>query len=148
MPAEQLIMRGQTASGGTEVLNFGGSTPGYAYQLTEFAIYGSTSIGGTDFEIMATVTADDTAEDPANPNFNHPGLIATTFSKIPSGSSYPAINNYAIVNDLFYVTQDLILSVLNSNSDPVNWQCKFKKVKLSLSAEAVANFNQFTIYDG
>jgi len=147
MPAEQLIMRGQTASGLTEVLNFGGSTPGYAYQLTEFQLYPSTAIGAGDTEAVGSVTADDTAEDPENPNFNHAGLIATAHIKYPSSSSRgPQVES--VINDLFYITQDLILMVEETGSTAVNWQCKFKKVKLSLSAEAVANFNQFTIYDG
>jgi len=148
MSADELIMRGQTVSGGQETLNFGGRTPGYAYQITDLAILGSASVGGTDFEIMASVTADDTAEDPQIPNFNHPGLIATTFVKIPAAANYPAISFDPILNDLFFITQDLILMVFDSNSAAVNWQVKFRKVKLSASAEAVANFNQFTIYDG
>ena len=47
---KEFVMRGQTASGETEVLNFSGYKPGYAYRLVEFQIYPSTSIGGQQVE--------------------------------------------------------------------------------------------------
>jgi len=145
MPRTQFVIRGQTASGETEVLNFSGRTPGYGYKMTEFQLYGSTAIGGSDFEIMATVTAGKVGVAPGDPNFNDEALIATSFAKIPSAANYPAFTNYTIVNDTFIITQDLILMVLDSNNSPVNWQCRFKKVGLTTSAEAVANFKQFTL---
>ena len=54
------------------------------------------------------------------------------------------------IDDSFVVTQDLILTVADAVSGStlsINWLCKFEKVKLSQSAEAVANYNQFTIFD-
>jgi len=147
---EELIMRGQTVSGGQETLNFGGRTPGYGFHLTQFQLYPSAAIASSSGELLETITADDIGEDPANPNFNHPGLIGTYFVRIESQYTSERAINYSVINDLFVVTQDLILMVQDASagSQAINWQCKFKKVKLSSSAEAVANFNQFTIYDG
>jgi len=145
---DELIMRGKTASGETEILNFGGRTPGYAYQITEFELYPSTNVGAANYELCGTVTAGKTAVDPIAPNFNDAGLIGATL-EAGHGSVGSAEQSKSIINDLFYITQDLILSVTETNTgNPINWQCKFKKVKLSSSAEAVANFNQFTIFDG
>ena len=143
---EELIMRGQTASGETETLNFSGRTPGYAYQLVEFNLYPSTDILAQPYEIGGTLTAAKTAEAVIEPNYDNPGLIATMLTS--SSTSQPADAWTVVINDLFYITQDLILMVQDTHSNPVNWQCRFRKVKLSSSAEAVANFNQFTIYDG
>ena len=63
MPKD-FVMRGQTASGQTEVLNFSGFKPGYAYKLTEFALYPSQSVQGAIDELICTVTAGKTAVDP------------------------------------------------------------------------------------
>jgi len=148
---EELIMRGQTVSGTTETLNFGGRTPGYGYHLTKFQIYPSGAVGGTTFDLIGAITADDSAVDPADPNFNSAGLIATSlFFAKDAATSSGGVTQETVINDLFVITQDLILMVsdVGGAGNPVNWQCKFKKVKLSASAEAVANFNQFTIYDG
>jgi len=144
---EEFIMRGQTASGETETLNFSGQTPGYAYRLTEFQLYPSTSIGGTRYEMLGTITAGKTAVTPTDPNFNDEGLIATGSIQDNDSQDYPHSQTYCI-NDMFVITQDLILMVQDTASNPINWQCRFKKVKLSSSAEAVANFKQFTIFDG
>lgn len=146
MPNE-LVMRGQTDSGETEILNFGGHMDGYAYRLTEFSIYPSTNVSDSSPELMASLTAGKTAVAPTDPNFDDPGLIGVACLKVPASSNYgPA--EWDVINDLFVITQDLILMVFETYGTPVNWQCKFEKVKLSASAEAVANFNQFTISDG
>jgi len=134
-----------TATGAQEILNFSGRTPGYAYQITEFSLYPTTTLLQQAYEIAGALTAASTAEDPANPNFNHPGLIAVKL--LADSGSQPFQPDVAIINDLFYITQDLILLVQDTHNPTINWQCKFRKVKLSPSAEAVANFNQFTIYD-
>ena len=149
---EELIMRGKTASGETDTLNFGGQTPGYAYRMTQFQIWPSTEIGSTNQELSATVTAAKTYEDPVNPDFSNAGLIAVAMKTIREDSISIEIQDYnSIVNDTFLITQDLIIAVIDTKAGTpkaVNWQCRFKKVKLCQSAEAVANFNQFTIYDG
>jgi len=48
---KEFVMRGQTVSTAglnTEVLNFSGDKPGYAYRLVEFELYPSTNIGGVN----------------------------------------------------------------------------------------------------
>jgi len=145
MPKE-FIIRGQTAVGApTEVLNMSGYRPGYGYRLTEFQIYPSTNIGSQACEMSATITADNSSEAPTDPNFNHDGLIASAllFSQGTNGSNY----YLTVINDLFVITQDLILQVWDTQSTPINWQVKFKEVKLTGSAEAVANYKQYSIYN-
>jgi len=145
MPKE-FIMRGQTTTGApTEVLNISGYRPGYGYRLIEFAIYPSTNIGSQACEMSATITAASSSEAPQDPDFNHDGLIASAllFSMGTNGSNYWL----TVINDLFVITQDLILQVADSQNTPVNWQVKFKEAKLTSSAEAVANYKQYTIYN-
>jgi len=141
---KEFVMRGQTASGDTEVLNFSGLTPGYAYRMTEFGIYPSTGISSANWEITGSVTAGKTAVAPTDPNFNDEGLIATSMSQDYNSSLGP-ISNMTIVNDLFLITQDLILMVQNTENTPVNWQCRFVAEKMSSNEEAVTNFRQYTI---
>ena len=148
---EELVMRGKTASGLTETLNFSGHTPGYAYRLISFDIYPSNDIGTVAFELAATITAAGSEENPSNPNFKNEGLIGSTlfFGSNGSNEAYSQ-QQKTVINDMFYITQDLIISCIDTfggSPQAVNWQCKFEKVKLSAGAEAVANFKQFTIYD-
>jgi len=141
---KEFVMRGQTASGGQEVLNFSGLTPGYAYRMTEFTLYPSTNIHGATYEITGTVTAGKTAVAPTDPNFNNDGLIATSLIQDHHDSAYvPA--GFFVVNDTFLITQDLILMVQDVTGAPINWQCRFVAEKLSTSEEAVNNYKQFTI---
>jgi len=145
MPKE-FIMRGQTTvAAPTEVLNMTGHKPGYGYTITEFQLYPSTSVGSQIYEMTGSITAANTSEAPDNPNFNNDGLIATAFfiNREQSQTGY----DLTVINDLFIITQDLILHITDTGSAPVNWQVKFKEVKLSTSAEAVANFKQYTIYN-
>ena len=140
-------MRGQTASGGTEVLNFGKYKQGYAYKMTDFAIYPSTGVGSNNDELAASVTAGKTAVDPTVPNFNDDGLIATALFKVYSSTAY-APNGLVVVNDTYVITQNLILMVQNTDSGtPVNWQCRFESVKMTGAEEAAVNYKQFTISD-
>jgi len=145
MPKE-FIMRGQTTVGEpTEVLNMTGYRPGYGYVITQFQLYPSTSIGSQAYEMTGTITADNSSEAPDNPDFNHEGLIATSFA---SWNASPASGGTReVINDLFVITQDLILQVNDTGGSPINWQVRFKEVKLSTSAEAVANYKQYTIYN-
>ena len=144
-------MRGKTDSGLTEVLNFSGHKKGYAYRLIEFTLYPSTNIGGELTELCGTVTAGKTAVAPTDVNFNDEGLIGTALMTLYSSPAYPA-SSTSIVNDTFLITQDLILMVQDTdtsgNQYPVNWQCRFVSEKMNLSQEAVANYNQFSIFDG
>jgi len=145
---KEFVMRGQTASGLTEILNFSGLTPGYAYRMTEFSIWPSTNIGGTHMEMAASVTAAKVLEDPSNPNFNHEGLIATALFSQPTSVNYGSITVPSVINDTFLITQDLILAVIDTYAGapaPVNWQCRFVAEKLVNGEEALANYKQFTI---
>jgi len=147
---KEFVMRGKTASGGTEVLNFSGFTPGYAYRMTEFSIWPSTNIGGQASELCSSVTAAKTFEDPSNPDFNNDGLIAVAYFPMTSTSpGNSGVNTLlTLVNDTFLITQDLILAVVDNNAGSpmdVNWQCRFVAEKLSISEEAVTNFKQYTI---
>tara|TARA_R110002096_G_C14451032_1_gene711543 strand:+ start:423 stop:878 length:456 start_codon:yes stop_codon:yes gene_type:complete len=148
---KDFVIRGQLASGETEIIEFGGYKEGYAYKMTEFSIFPSTNIGGTNYELAASVTAAKTLEDPSNPNFNNEGLIATALnvgSEI--GSGRPQQGPLSIVNDTFLITQNLILAVIDTNVGlpmGVNYQMRFESVKLTDSQQAVSNYKQFSIFD-
>ena len=144
---KEFVMRGQTASGSTEVLNFSGFKPGLAYRMTEFTIYPGTGIGSSSFEGAASITAGKTAIDPTIPNFNDEGLIGTVFLTKGTSINTPT-SPVSIINDTFLVTQNLILMVQETEAGaPVNWQCRFESVKMSGPEEAVTNYKQFAISD-
>tara|TARA_Y100000593_G_C4243924_1_gene303647 strand:- start:196 stop:645 length:450 start_codon:yes stop_codon:yes gene_type:complete len=149
MPKD-IVMRGQTASGETETLNFSGTTKeGYAYRLVEFQLWNSTAIGTAKAEQVGTITAGKTAEDPVNPNFKNEGLIGVAALGDNESDAYgptPA----SIVNDTFPITQNLLLMVQDTGGtgNPINWQCRFVSKKMSKAEQAVANYHQFMISDG
>jgi len=145
---KEFVMRGQTASGETEVLNFSGHTDGHAYRLTEFTLYPSTAIGTQNAELSATLTAAKALEDPTNPNFNNEGLIASSLFRNGEAVNYAGPLSMTVVNDTFLITQDLILAVIDNYPGApmaVNWQCRFVAEKMSSNEEAVTNFKQYTI---
>jgi len=147
---KEFVMRGQTASGLTHTMNFSGHKGDYGFRLVEFQIWPSVNIGGASAELSATVTADKTFEDPANPNFNHEGLIGVAMLKIHETDYRPGSAIDAIVNDTFIITQDVILAVVDLVAGApmaVNWQCKFLPVKLSSTEAALTNYRQFSIFD-
>lgn len=148
---KEFVMRGQTASGGTEILNFSGYKPGYAYRLTELRIYPSTAVGTQTAELLVSITAAKTFEDPENPNFNNEGLIATAaLSYRATSGGWQTYSNDSIVNDTFLITQNLILAAIDTEVGApmaVNWQCRFVAEKMSGTEEAVTNYKQFTISD-
>ena len=145
---KEFVMRGQTASGSTEVLNFRGNKPGYAYRLVEFQLYPSTNLPGVDVEMTASITAGKTAIAPTDVDFNNEGLIGTAFLQ-SNASSTRLQSDLIVINDTFLITQNLILMVMNSagSNEPVNWQCRFVAEKMSKSEEAVTNYKQYTISD-
>ena len=99
---------------------------------------------------MASVTAAKTFEDPQNPNFNNEGLIATSFLTMHDNPAYVGMLPNTVINDTFIITQNLILAVLDVQAGSpraVNWQCKFKPVKMNETEMANANLRQFHIYD-
>ena len=154
---KEFVMRGQTASGLYEILNFSGYKPGYAYRMTEFQIYPGNVVGNQNAELTATVTAANLTTDdppvspanPTNPDFNQDGLIATTMSQIAPNSSYGFVYS-SVVNDTYLITQNLILSVLDTQAGSpmaVNWQCRFVSVKMTGPEEAATNYKQYAISD-
>ena len=145
------VMRGKTASGLTEVLQFGKYKAGYAYRMTEFELWPSSNIGLTNQELSATVTAGKTYEDPTNPNFDNDGLIGTAVAMMTKGEN-AAVNEFSqasVVNDTYIITQNLILMVQDTsgNSNAINWQCRFESVKMTAAEEAAVNYKQFAISD-
>jgi hypothetical protein len=144
------VMRGKTASGETEVLNFGKYKQGYAYKMTEFVLYPSTGIGSALNELCGTVTAGKTAVAPTDPDFNDDALIATALSTQYSSPAYPP-SFRSVVDDTFVITQNLILMVQDTDAsgsqDPINWQCRFESVKMTGAEEAAVNYKQFAISD-
>jgi len=146
---KEFVMRGQTASGGTEVLNFSGYKPGYAYRLVEFQLYPS-ELANAAGEYAGTITAGKTAVAPITGiNFNDEGLIGTTYVTVSSSPAAGAFGPVTVINDTFLITQNLILMVQEANSSALcNWQCRFVSVKMGDAEEAATNFKQFTISDG
>ncbi len=148
MPKD-FVMRGQTESGETEVLNFSGYKPGYAYRMTEMQLYPSTNIASSTNELLATITCGKTAVAPTDVDFNNEGLIAVAQYRDNSGNQY-APNVLFVINDTYLITQNLILMVqdVGGSNYPVNWQCRFEAVKMNKAQEAVTNYKQFQISDG
>jgi hypothetical protein len=154
----EFVMRGKTASGEFEILNFGKYKQGTAYKMTEFSLYPSTNFGTVNGELAATVTAAKltgsppaSPADPANPDFNQEGLIATAIFQITKFAENSQNAGYAVINDTFLITQNLILSVVDTQTGApmdVNWQCRFESVKMSGAEEAAVNYKQFSISDG
>jgi len=147
---KEFIMRGRTAHLETEVLNMTGFRPGYGYKITDFQLYPSTVGQPATWEMSATISATAAAIPPDAPNFNEDGLIATAFNmgvNSVAGVAATVHSKQTVINDLFVITQDLILMVQDAGNNPSNWQIKFKEIKLTSSAEAVANYKQFTIYN-
>ena len=148
---KEFVMRGQTASGGTEVLNFGKYKAGYAYRMTEFTLYPSVNLGvGTNHELCGSISAGKTALAPeTDVDFNNEALIASSFTSLYSSVNYGPLV-FSVINDTYMITQNLILMVKDQGGDsnPVNWQCRFESVKMTASEEAAVNYKQFAISDG
>jgi len=147
---KDFVMRGKTASDGTEVLNFSGFKPGMAYRMTDLTIYPSTSIGTENAELMVSVTAAKTSEDPANPNFDNEGLIGVAMLSMRTDSNNGMFLDHVVLNDKFLITQNLILTAKDTypgSPMAVNWQCTFESVKMTGPEEAVTNYKQFAISD-
>ena len=146
---KEFVMRGKTANGGTEVLNFSGHKKGYAYKMTEFSLWPSNNVGDSHYELLGTITAGKTAVAPIDPNFENEGLIAVSATIFPSGVDQGRTGPISVINDTFMITQDIILMVQDTQSNsPINWQCRFESVKMSGPEEAVTNYKQFMISDG
>jgi hypothetical protein len=145
---KDFVIRGQTASGETEILEFGGYKEGYAYRLVEFQLFPSASLGSNNVNLLGSITAGKAAVDPQNPSFLDEGLIATYLASPDTGGDRPT-DLVVIINDTFLITQNLILMVVDTDGgDPINWQCRFVSEKMTDAQAAVTNFKQFSIFDG
>ena len=145
MPKE-FVMRGQTASGGTETLNFSGYKPGYAYRLTEFELFQSNIASGVDAQLCAIISAGKTALDPQSPDFNLAECIGTAIYE-NDAADHNQIAAFSVINDTFLITQNLLLTVFNTEAHDINWQCRFESVKMTGPEEAAINYKQFAISD-
>ena len=148
---KEFVMRGQTADGQPEVLEFGGKqkeTKGMAYKLVEFELWPSTNVGDSHYELIGTITAGKVAVAPIDPNFNNEGLIAVAATIFPAGVDSGRTGPISVINDTFLITQNLILMVQDTqSSSPINWQCRFEAVKMTDAEEAATNYKQFAIFD-
>ena len=146
---EEFLMRGKTESGETEVLNFSGYKPGYAYRVVAFDMYGSTVIGTNKHELLGTISAGKTAIVPTDPDFSDEALIGVSYYSDNESDAYGPIT-YSVLNDLFLITQELILMVQDTGGGnrAANWQIRFVGEKMNKSQEAVANYKQYLISDG
>jgi hypothetical protein len=142
---KEFIIRGQTASGLTHVINFGGHKGDYGFRLVEFQLYPSTQIGSTSVQSSATITAGKTAITPTDPDYDNEGLIGSAL--MLHASALDGNISESVVNDTFIITQDVILMVHDVQSNPINWQVKFMPVKLSTTEAALTNYRQFSIFD-
>lgn len=148
MPKE-FILRGKIAVNGQTKLNFSGGDRAYGYQLKKFQLWGADDILGASaaFEYCGVLSADNVAADPIAPDFNDPAQIGVALwgvthnlvTHVPAGSS--------VIDDLFIITQDLILAISGSASTSCNYLLKFEQVKLSGPAEAANNYKQYLIFD-
>ena len=151
---KEIVMRGNTASGTNEVLEFSGlqiENKNMAYRLVEFELYPSTDIGGVNAELAATLTAAKTFEDPANPDFSNPGLIGTSLFQITKFAENSQNASHSVINDHYLITQNLIIAVIDVQAGSpmnVNWQCRFVATKMTDAEMAANNFKQYKISDG
>ena len=146
---QEIVMRGQTASGGTETLEFSGiqiENKNMAYKMTEFQLFPSANIAAQVYEMTGSITAGKTAIAPTDPDFDNDGLIATAL--VATSTSQPANEELVVINDTYKITQNLILMVQDTHGNPVNWQCRFKAVKMNDAEMAANNFKQYMISDG
>jgi len=139
------VMRGKTAKGVTEVLNFGKYKAGYAYRLTEFNLFPSVT-NPSDAQLCAVITAGKTALDPQSPDFSIDGCIGNAVYENDANDAYPGIES-VVIDDTFIITQNLLLTVFNTESHDINWQCRFESVKMTGAEEASVNYKQFAISD-
>ena len=144
---KEFVMRGKTAKGLTEVLNFSGFKPGYADRLTEFELFQSSIATGVAAQLCAIITAGKTPLDPQSPDFSLEECIATAIYE-NDAADHNQIAAFSVINDTFLITQNLLLTVFNTEAHDINWQCRFESVKMSGPEEAAVNYKQFTISDG
>jgi len=125
-----------------------GIADGYGFKLVEFRIWGAKSLDGpAATESWGILTRDGSlSPDPFNPDFSNKAFLGVaTFILDPNGT--PTLATDSLVNDNDILTQDIYGYCGNTSHYLTNWFLRFKTVKLSSSAEAVANYNAFSIRD-
>jgi len=148
---KEFIIRGKldgTANKGIKTIRITGMEKGYGVRITEFQLYPATDIGGTGLESCASIARGSAPLDPVNPNFDEQALVAVAKYAIPTGPEH-GVMTYSVINDLVNLTQDLTIMAEDTSGGnrAINFQIKFKSVKLSGPAEAAANYQSFTIND-
>jgi len=148
---KQFVIRGRldgTVSKGIKTIRISGKETGYAFRIVDFQLYPATDIGGSQLEACASIARGSTPLDPVNPNFDDQALVAVAKYSIPTGPEH-GVMTYSVINDLVNLTQDLTIYARDTGGGDraINFQIKFKSVKLTPSAEATANYQSFTIND-
>jgi len=145
---DDFVVRGKSGKGvaNAQTINFSGHKEGYGFRIIEFQLYQSAMPPVSDAQICAIITAGKAALDPLTPDFSNEGCIATSLLDNDAADHYPP-GLVTVINDTFIITQDIILTCDNREAHDINWQIKFRPVKMSDTEQALTNYRQFTIFD-
>jgi len=152
MPRKEFIQMGKVGSTTNTADKFqvrlAGIADGYGFKLLEFRIWGAKALDGpAATESWGILTRDSTlSPDPLNPDFSNKAFLGVA-SFILDPDSTPTLATNSLVNDNDILTQDIYGFCANTAHYLTNWFLRFETVKLSTSAEAVANYNAFSIRD-
>jgi hypothetical protein len=148
MPTRDFVVRGKSGKGvdNAQTINFGGRNQGYGYRIVEFQLYQSAMPPSSDAQLCAIITAGKTALDPLSPDFSTEGVIATSLLD-NDAADHNGVSTHTIIDDTFMITQDIILTCDNTEAHDINWQIKFRPVKMSETEQANQNYRQFSIFD-
>ena len=158
MPRE-FILRGKGSGTGADPLayqriNISGFNSESGFRLVEFEVWPSVDAvaAGGDFQFMGALSRcsfdNRTSFVAQTPDFNDSALIANAQYQY-GNSATEAPSATSLINDLAILTQDLVLHTIETRgtSVGVNWQIRLKEVKLTDAARAVANYEQYSIYN-
>ncbi len=148
MPKDDFVIRGKSGKGvdNAKRINFGGYKGGYGFRIIEFQLYQSAMPPSNDAQLCAIITAGKTALDPLSPDFDVEGCIATSLLDNDAADHYPPAV-ITVINDTFIITQDIIITCDNREAHDINWQIKFRPVKMTTTEIANQNYRQFSIFD-
>jgi hypothetical protein len=148
MPRE-MIVKGKLDVDANATINMPKVSEGYGYRITRFDLWGAQDVLGVGAasEYCGIITAEKSAADASAPNFNNEGQIAVAMwcvshnlvTNMPAGTS--------VIDDLFIISQDIILEIKGTASTACNFLIRFEKVKLDTTGQANANYRQFMIFD-
>jgi hypothetical protein len=148
---KEFIIRGQldgTSGKGIKKIRIKGKPRGYAVRITDFKLYPGADIGSGATESCASIARGGIPLDPISPNFDNQALVAVAKYSIPTGPEH-GVMTYSVINDLANITQDLWIYAIDTGggNKPINFQIKFKSVKMTDAAEATANYEAFALSD-